>query len=117
MLKTTLAQLGSLLRKTRGDRGIREVALELGLSPATLSRVEGGSTPDLGTFTKICKWLAIDPGDVLGVPPRRGTPPGESGPITVAAHLRVGQTPSPELAKALADMIIAAQRMMESEST
>ena len=38
----TLLRLGALLRERRGGRGIREVAQEIGVSPATLTRVEGG---------------------------------------------------------------------------
>jgi transcriptional regulator with XRE-family HTH domain len=33
---------------------------EIGISKATLSRVENGSMPDLLTFFKIVKWLGTD---------------------------------------------------------
>ena len=54
-------------RSARGDRGIRMVADEIGVSAATLSRVERGLMPDLETFGKICRWLKVDPAEVLGV--------------------------------------------------
>ncbi|MCC6712190.1 MAG: helix-turn-helix transcriptional regulator, partial [Candidatus Dadabacteria bacterium] len=55
-----------LLRK-RGDRGIREVAKEIGISPSTLSRIERGHLPDIETFGKVCKWLNLDPSRILGI--------------------------------------------------
>ena len=33
---------------------------EIGISKATLSRIENGSMPDLLTFFKIVKWLGTD---------------------------------------------------------
>jgi transcriptional regulator with XRE-family HTH domain len=35
-------------------------AKEIGVSKATLSRVENGNMPDLITFFKIIKWLGSD---------------------------------------------------------
>jgi len=51
----TIHSLGRLALDRRGDRGIRAVAEEIGISPATLSRVERGKLPDLDTFGKMCK--------------------------------------------------------------
>ncbi len=115
MAKLTLAQIGETLRKRRGEKGIRETARVIGISPATLSRVERGNVPDLTTFGKICKWLKIDPAQVLGV--EKPAPSGaaaQPAPLVASAHFRVGQTVSPELAKALAELILSAQRMMAS---
>jgi transcriptional regulator with XRE-family HTH domain len=109
MAKLTLAQLGEMLRSKRGERGVREVAHEIGVSPATLSRVERGNIPDLGTFAKICKWLELDPAEVLGLEKGRSA---QEAPLIATAHFRAGQTANPELANALAEMILAAQRMM-----
>ena len=64
----TLLRLGALLRERRGGRGIREVAQEIGVSPATLTRIEAGRLPDLLTFRKICAWLRINPAEILGIP-------------------------------------------------
>ena len=113
MAKVTLSNIGQLLRERRGNGGIREVAREIGISPATLSRVENGKLPDLETFSKICRWLKIDPGEVLGVKGVVGT--ASSQDRTVSAHLRADKNQSPEAARALAEMILAAQRMI-SES-
>ena len=114
MAKVTLSNIGQLLRDRRGKGGIREVAREIGISPATLSRVENGKLPDLDTFSKICKWLKIDPGEVLGW---KGEVLGSSSSQDgiISAHLRADKNQSPQAAQALAEMILAAQRMI-SES-
>lgn len=117
MARLSLHQLGERLRQERGSRGIREVAAELGVSPATLSRVERGNLPDLDTFGKICRWLKVDPAEVLGVQVPDGRLRGaREGRIVATAHFRAGQTTSPRLATALAEMILAAQDMLASES-
>ncbi len=111
--KITLLRLGKMLRERRGDRGIREVARETGVSPATLSRVERGKLPDLATFSKICRWLKVDPAEVLqlkreGLSARRS---GEQvGETVVAAHFRAHSTLDPEAAQDLAKLILAAQQ-------
>ncbi len=39
------------------ELGIREAAAELGISPATLSRIERGESMDGATLAKILHWL------------------------------------------------------------
>ena len=104
MPKISLHTLGRKLAEKRGDRGIRETAKEIGTSHATLSRVERGYLPDLDTFSKVCKWLEIDAGEVLGVKAAQRPMP------QAAVHFRKKQAVKPETARALADMIMAAQR-------
>src|SRR5882724_8815354 len=64
-VRMTLLRLGAMLRDRRGGRGIREVAKEIGISAATLTRVEGGRLPDIATFQKICSWLKVNPAEIL----------------------------------------------------
>lgn len=106
----TLQTLGQKLLKERGERGIREVAKEIGISHATLSRVERGLLPDLDTFGKICKWLDIDPGEVLRIKPR-----GASKTPTVAVHFKKDSALAPQTAQALASLILAAQRALMAQ--
>lgn len=110
----TLLRLGALLRERRGNRGIREVAKEIGISPATLTRVEGGRIPDLGTFSKVCVWLKVNPADFLDIPSVESggvDETHEEGPMSAAAvHLRAEQALPAEAATDLAQLIVAAHR-------
>ncbi len=118
MPKVTLENLGAIVREKRGSRGLRAAAADIGTSAPTLSRIESGKTPDLQTFIKLCRWLEIDPASIMGVsvtPRRRAV--GDS--LAATAHLRAKREVAPETAKALANAIIHAQRMlgeMESET-
>lgn len=66
-IRNSIKDLGRLIAAKRVGRGVRAAALEVGVSPATLSRVENGHMPDLGTFAKICQWLDRDPREFLGM--------------------------------------------------
>lgn len=107
-----IEDLGRLIARKRGTRGIRAAAAEADVSPATLSRVENGHLPDLATFAKICRWLEVDPGRFLGVE-QRDT--GVAKKRTVA-HFRKKATVSPETANALGALILAAQRARQARS-
>jgi transcriptional regulator with XRE-family HTH domain len=114
MNRITLEQLGPVLRAKRGERGIREVAKEIGISPATLSRIETGKQPDLDTFAKLCGWLQIDAGEVLDCRPSGGeTPPTTSR--TVSVHYKAKRTLTPETAQHLGELILAVQQALEDE--
>lgn len=114
MAKISLRVLGGRVRRERGSRGVREVSKEIGISPATLSRVERGNLPDLDTFAKICTWLEIDPAEVLGVPLRE-RPQATIKRLHASAHFKANRTPSPTLANALANMILATEELLEHE--
>jgi transcriptional regulator with XRE-family HTH domain len=104
-----LQDFGRLIAKKRGARGIRSAAAEAGVSSATLSRVENGNVPDLATFAKICRWLGVDPAIFLGMK----TDEKPSKPAAVV-HFRKKKTFSPETAKSLAELILAAQRAKDA---
>lgn len=67
-------RLCQLLATKRAGRGLRETAKEIGISSATLSRVERGKEPSLLNFVKLCKWLEVDPGPILGFRPTQPLP-------------------------------------------
>lgn len=46
-----------------GVNSLRKIAEEVGVSAATLSRVQRGKMPDLESFGKICKWMEGDMND------------------------------------------------------
>ena len=102
----TLAKLGPLTRERRGDRGLREAAKEIGVSPATLSRIENGQVPDLETFQAVCKWLAVDPGIFLG-----GTS-GTQRKAVAQVHFKKDGATNEKTAQALAELILAADRAL-----
>jgi transcriptional regulator with XRE-family HTH domain len=103
-----LENLGRLLQERRGDRGIREVAREIGISHATLSRIERGYLPDLENYQKICKWMGVELSSISGMP-------SADAPYPVAqVHFRKAPTVTPETAQALAQMILTAQAMLAS---
>jgi transcriptional regulator with XRE-family HTH domain len=56
-----VAGLADLVRRRRGSMSLRQTAADIGVSFSTLTRVEGGSQPDLTSFTKICAWLGVAP--------------------------------------------------------
>ena len=104
-----IQELGRLISKKRGTRGIRSAAEEAGVSSATLSRVENGNVPDLATFAKICRWLDVDPAAFLGV--ETSAKPANQAAVV---HFRKKKTFSPETAASLAELILAAQRAKEA---
>lgn len=104
-----LENLGLRVREKRGQQGIRAAAKEIGISHATLSRVERGYLPDLERYEKICKWLGV--GVETGKPRQDAAPP--SGVAYV--HFRKENTTSPDTAQALAEMILAAQNSLLAE--
>lgn len=114
MAKLSLSSLGTLLKKKRGGRGIREASGEIGISSATLSRIENGKVPDLDTFSKVCKWLKIDPGDVLGY---KDTAGGKevAGKNVLFAHLKADKNLDTKTIQSLAEMILRARAMISSE--
>ena len=105
----TLRNLGTIVRKKRGNVGLRDAAADIGTSAPTLSRIESGKLPDLQTFAKLCRWLEIDPAMLLDTGPAK---PTDAGPSVAFAHLRAGREIDPDTASALARAIVRAQRML-----
>ena len=103
-------RLAQRIQERRAGKGIREAATEVGVSPATLSRVENGKIPDLETFSKVCKWLGEDPAVYLGIRPA----PLSSTP-TARVHFKKGAAIKKDSAKALGELILAAQKALIEE--
>jgi len=102
-------KLSLRIKEKRGGSGIRETAKAIGISPATLSRIEAGKQPDLDTFRSICIWLNIDPSSVLGMHTPSATPPD----MPVQAHFRAQNPMSADTAGHLANLILAIQGTAE----
>lgn len=114
MAKLTLTSIGPLVRERRGIRGIREVAAEIGISYATLSRIENGKMPDLERFSKICKWLELDPSEILGCASKAKPSQTNKEGGTVLAHFRTDKDLKPETLRALTEIVLRARQMIES---
>ena len=97
----------NILRK-RNIKGVREAAKEIGISSATLSRVENKKVPDLATFGKICAWLGEDPSIYLGL-----TVVNPAARVRV--HFKKESAISADTAKALSEMILLAQKALLNE--
>jgi transcriptional regulator with XRE-family HTH domain len=97
-----LEDLGRLVLEKRSklELGIRGAAREIGISHATLSRVEKGFLPDLENYEKIRRWLGIV-GDIVTPQPAAANVP--------QVHFRRDKTATPATAAALARMILSAQ--------
>jgi len=106
----SLELLVERIKQKRGLKGIRETAAKIGISSATLSRVERGYLPDLETFQKICHWVEIDPGEVLGFQSVRAKP-------EVRVHFKKESTMSPATAQALSELILLAQKELLNEES
>jgi transcriptional regulator with XRE-family HTH domain len=97
---------GQMVANKRGSMGIREAAAEIGISPATLSRIERGHLPDSRRLGKICAYLGIDPARLIG-----GVGTKKSDPMpAVQIGFKKGGTFNPQTAKSLANLIIAAHK-------
>jgi transcriptional regulator with XRE-family HTH domain len=105
-----IEKLGRLIAAKRGGRGVRATAIDVGISPATLSRVETGHMPDLATFAKICRWLERDPREFLGLEVEQNSPP------QAVVHFRKKRTITRETAEALGELILAAQRAIHARN-
>jgi transcriptional regulator with XRE-family HTH domain len=110
--KPSLDTLGQLIVEKRGSMGVRAAAKEIGVSAATLSRVENGHLPDLQNFGLICQWLGVDTNRILGFAASAASRDDE---IRASVHFRKEKTTSPETAAALAKMILHVQRALAAQ--
>lgn len=111
-----LDRLAAQLRTKRGQRGLREVAEEIGdISASTLSRIEQGNVPDVDTFMRICHWLGVDSSEFV---PDAAKQKNKSSsrekeadvPQFIEAHLRADRTLPPATIDALSEMIRVAYK-------
>ena len=109
MNPSAIAALAKRIQERRAGMGIREAAKEVGVSSATLSRVENAKIPDLDTFGKICRWLGDDPATYLGLSARPASTP------RAQVHFKKGPTIEEDSAKDLSEMILLAQKAILEE--
>jgi transcriptional regulator with XRE-family HTH domain len=102
--------LAALIKTKRGNRGLREVAQEIGdVSPSTLSRIENGKVPDIDTFLRICAWLQVSSEEFI-----KETDDQQQNEISttdrIEGYLRADRELTPEMADALAKLMKSAYR-------
>jgi transcriptional regulator with XRE-family HTH domain len=102
--------LAALIKTKRGNRGLREIAQEIGdVSPSTLSRIENGKVPDMDTFLRICDWLQVSSEVFI----KETDEQGQTKMSTVdhiEGYLRADRELDPETAVALAKLMKAAYK-------
>ncbi len=99
--------LAALIKTKRGNRGLREIAQEIGdVSPSTLSRIENGKVPDMDTFLRICDWLHVSSEEFI----KETDEQGETKISTmdrIEGYLRADRELDPEMAVGLARLMKA----------
>jgi len=93
--------------------GVRAAAGEIGISAATLSRIENGRVPDLDTLKKVCAWVGIDPASYLGMSSEQA----ESALPSVQVIFKKDRAVSPKTSRALAKLIQAAYQQFAATIT
>jgi transcriptional regulator with XRE-family HTH domain len=105
--------LGQMIQRKRGSMGVRAAASEIGISFATISRIENGRVPDLETLKKICRWLRIDPASYLGSKKDQT----KASPLSVQVVFKKDRAVSPRTSRALAKLIEAAYQQFAATVT
>jgi transcriptional regulator with XRE-family HTH domain len=88
-------------KREKEGLGLRAAAKLMGITHATLSRVEKGFHADMATYRKMKRWLSPD----------HEIPAEIEDAAAPQVHFRREKTISPELAQSLAQMILRAQAM------
>ena len=110
-----ILKFSKLLTDKRGECGVREFSKRIGISAATLSRIERGKLPDLETFTKLCAYLELDPAEVLDIEPKQAVAPRQKLAVQApAVHFKADAQMDIEAAKDFAELILAAQAFAQS---
>lgn len=93
------SKFSEMVKSKRGNVGLRTLSSEIGISPATLSRIEQGNLPDIETYLKLCDWLEVSP-DYFKLSKNNIDEKN-----VVIAHLRADKVLQPQTAEALIQMI------------
>jgi transcriptional regulator with XRE-family HTH domain len=106
-----IERLSALVRSKRSSQALREAALEIGISPSTLLRLEKEQhAPDMETFTALCNWLDVPPSTFF-----RGAEISNplSVPEAIALQLQSDKNLDPVTANVLAILVKAAYRDLQ----
>ena len=100
--ETNFPRLGAMLRTRRHEHrlSLRDLAVKIGVSLNTLSRVERGHVPDLKNFQRLVEWLDV-PADSFFV----AAPDPPPTPEVIARHLRSDRLLSADAAAQIAELV------------
>lgn len=101
--------LAKRVREKRGERSLRNLAAELQIGIATLSRVENAKWPDVNTLGILIRWLGDDPSMYFPLPE------ASHDEDTIMGQLRAAQAMSAETADAFMEIIRAAYVQLLAE--
>jgi transcriptional regulator with XRE-family HTH domain len=111
------SELASRLRARRRERALslRDAAAEIGISAATLSRVERGDyLPERDNLFTLLRWLGV--ATPASPAPAEPHAPGAATMEAIELHLRADKELSPEDADTIAQMVrLAYDRLRGSE--
>lgn len=93
-------RFSDMIKSKRGNKGLRVLASEIGISASTLSRIEQGNLPDIDTYLKLCEWLEVSTDYFT-----KSNINIENVQNGVIAHLRADKTLPSATAEALIQMI------------
>jgi transcriptional regulator with XRE-family HTH domain len=110
------AELATRVKARRRERAVslRAAAIEIGVSAATLSRVERGDyLPDRDNLFRLLRWVGAPAAESTG--PAEPHPPGAATMEAVELHLRADKDLSPDDAETIAQMVrLAYDRLRRS---
>lgn len=98
-------RLAALIKAKRQETGmtLQQLAKEIKISPATLSRLETkGTQPDTLALAKLSAWLNVPIAELIQI--KTPTEERQETPDAVRAHLRADRNLSPDAAKNLANI-------------
>lgn len=93
-------RFSEMIKSKRGNKGLRVLASEIGISASTLSRIEQGNIPDIDTYLRLCDWLEVSTDYFTNS--NTDTENVQNG---IIAHLRADKTLPPSTSEALIQMI------------
>lgn len=100
--KIDTLKLSSMIKAKRGDKGLRDVSKEIGISAPTISRIEQGKVPDVETFIRLCEWLGVSADTFTRTTAGHRE---QSGKMALVANLRADKELEPETVDMLLKMI------------
>ena len=95
----------------------RQAAAEAGVSFSTFTRIEAGAQPDLTSFTLLCSWLGVSPGEFFSPIAERQVAPIDEAIAHLASDPRLQPDAASKIADVLRNMYDVSQRRPPSATS